>query len=231
MTSTPPGGIAASQLPHSSPLPNRPLRSGSDHRAGCQHAPGTACPARRSRPLGHIPACFHSRQTELGAAVVQAGRRPPRRGRRALTTAAPSGSCQGGSRPPAAAARAGTQPGPPPGQPRRAQTRDQQAITTTCPSRTRPRNRQENSLDSKRHGVSRPPERARHRRERQACREWPGSRTRSHPEDPARRGRRRRNVNPAPAHAGQDRDRSSARRGCLTMSTQIRSRDGNGSSR
>ena len=38
-------------------------------------------------------------------------------------------------------------------------------------------------------------------------------------------------VNPAPAHAGQDRDRSSARRGCLTMSTQIRSRDGNGSSR
>src|SRR6266851_6401724 len=72
------------------------------------------------------------------------------------------------------------------------------------------------------------PQRARHRRERQACRQWPGGRTRSHPEDPAWPGRRRRNVNPAPAHAGQDRDRSSARRGCLTMSTHIRSRDGNG---
>jgi putative transposase len=42
-------------------------------------------------------------------------------------------------------------------------------------------------------------------------------------------GRRQRNANPAPAHAGQDRDRPSARRGCLTMSTHLRSRDGNGS--
>ena len=61
-------------------------------------------------------------RSELGAAAVQAGRRPPRRGRRALTADSPGGPCQAGSKallPPSAGParrRSARQPAQPPSQ-------------------------------------------------------------------------------------------------------------------